>query len=96
MIDDRHRGAAQCGRLCGCVSELVGSRLDRVLELFLGVAITALHLAGGLVGDTFGLQLFAARDLARHFLDLALRVLDASCNLVLRIFENGSELGGII
>jgi hypothetical protein len=58
------RGCAHQGATSFARSELVGARLDRVLGLFLDVAVGLLHLAGGLVGNAFAFELFVADDLA--------------------------------
>src|SRR4029079_16047429 len=57
--------------------------VDRVLDLFLGVADLRLHLARGLVGRALVAQVRVAHRLARFFLDIALGLFHPALDLVL-------------
>src|SRR4029079_19589900 len=73
-------------------AELASSRLvDGALDLFLGVAVGRLRLAGGLVDLAFALQLAVAERLAGVFLDAALGLVDAALDLFLVHAESSHD-----
>src|SRR4051812_21013975 len=64
-------------------SQLVDTRLQGVLGLFLGIAIGALHLATGLLGLALGFERLVAGHAASHFLGLALDLIHTTFDLIL-------------